>query len=134
MTHQYSVAVRDARNEAIETVIGATAKLYFFSGAEPVDCAAADPAGLLATLTLPADWMGNSVGGVKAKAGVWSGTGSAPGNAASYRIKDNAGAACHIQGSVTATGMGGDLTLDNVTIAVGQTITINTYQFTGSNA
>lgn len=107
MTHQYSIAVRDARNEVIESVIGAAAKLYLFSGTEPADCAAADPARLLATLTLPTDWMGNSVGGVKAKAGVWSGIGSAPGNAASYRIKDNAGAACHVQGSVTATGGGG---------------------------
>jgi hypothetical protein len=135
MTHQYSVAVRDARNDAIETAIGGTAKLYIFSGAEPGSCAAADPAGLLATLTLPADWMQNSATGVKVKsAAAWSGTASAPGTAASYRIKDNAGTTCHIQGTVTATGGGGDLTLDNTSITAGQTITINTYQITDGNA
>jgi hypothetical protein len=134
MTHQYSVAVRDARNEAIETVIGASANLYLYSGAEPLNCAAADPVGLLATLALPVDWMGNSIGGIKALAGVWTGLGTGAGNAASYRIKDAAGITCHIQGSVTAAGMGGDLTLDNVAIVIGQAITINTYQITGSNA
>lgn len=101
MTQQYSVAVRDGRNDAIETVIGATAKLLIFSGAKPVDCAAADPAGLLATLTLPADYMSNSSAGVKAKLGTWSGVGSGAGNAASYRIKDNAGTTCHMQGTIT---------------------------------
>ena len=134
MTHQYSGTVRDARNDAIETAIGTSAKLYLFSGAEPANCAAADPSGLLATLTLPSDWMSNSSAGVKAKLGTWSGTGSGAGNAASYRIKDNAGVTCHIQGSVTATGGGGDLTLDNISIAIGQTVTINTYQITDGNS
>lgn len=132
MTHQYSVAVRDARNEAIETIIGATAKLYLFSGAEPVNCAAADPAGLLATLTLPANWMNDSAAGVKTLAGTWSGVGSAAGVALSYRIKDNAGTTCHIQGTV---GEGsGDLQLDNTDIAIGQAINIATYQITDGNA
>jgi len=101
MTQQYSVAVRDGRNDAIETVTGATAKLLIFSGAKPADCAAADPAGLLATLTLPADWMSNSAAGVKLKLGTWEGVGSGAGNAASFRIKDNAGTTCHIQGTIT---------------------------------
>jgi hypothetical protein len=132
MAHQYSVSVRDARNEAIETIIGASAKLYLYSGAEPANCGSSDPSGLLATLTLPADWMSPSSGGVKAKNGVWSGVGSAAGVAASYRIKDGAGTTCHIQGSV---GIGsGDLQLDNTNIAIGQTITVNTYQITDANS
>jgi hypothetical protein len=132
MTHQYSVAVRDARNEAIETVIGASAKLYLFSGAKPSACSDTDPSGLLATLTLPVDWMDPSSGGIKAKAGVWSGSGSAPGIIASFRIKNNAGTVCHIQGSV---GIGsGDLPLDNTNVTSGQIITINTFQFTDGNA
>jgi hypothetical protein len=135
MTHQYSVAVRNARNDAIETAIGATAKLYFFSGAKPATCADADPSGLLATLTLPADWMQDSANGIKAKSvAAWSGVGSGAGNAASFRVKDNAGTTCHIQGTVTVTGGGGDLTLDNINIAIGQAITINTFQITDENA
>jgi hypothetical protein len=133
MTHQYSIGVRDARNNAIEATIGTTAKLYLFSGAEPGSCALADPAGLLATLTLPADYMQDSASGIKVKSvAAWTGTCSSPGTAISYRIKDNAGTTCHIQGTV---GLGtGDLSLDNNVLAAGQTITISTYSITDGNA
>lgn len=134
MAHQYSVAVNNARLDAIETAIGATAVLKIFSGAEPANCAAADPAGLLATITLPADWMSAAAAGVKAKLGTWSGTGSAGGTAASYRIYDSSGTTCGIQGSVTATGGGGNMTLDNAVIANGQAITITGYTLTAGNA
>lgn len=132
MTHQYSVTVRDARNDVIETTIGTSAKLYLYSGAEPINCAASDPTGLLATLSLPVDWLGQSSGGIKAKGAiVWTGVASVAGVAASYRIKDSGGTTCHIQGSV---GIGsGDLQLDNTNIAIGQTITISTYQITDGN-
>jgi hypothetical protein len=133
MTHQYSIAVRDARNEAIETIIGASAKLYLYSGAKPAACVDSDPSGLLVTLTLPTDWIGVSANGIKAKGAiVWTGTCSNPGVAASFRIKDNGASACHIQGTV---GQGsGDLSLDNTNISVGQTITISTFQITAGNA
>lgn len=133
MTHQYSGAVRDARNNVIQTTIGTLANLYLYSGAEPANCAAADPTGLLATLSLPSTWLGASSGGVMAKGAiVWSGTATAAGTAASYRIKDSGGVTCHVQGSV---GIGtGDLQLDNTNIALGQTITINTYQITDGNS
>ena len=133
MAHQYSVTIRDAQNEAIETVIGTGAKLYLFSGAKPTTCADADPSGLLATLTLPTDWIGTSAAGVKAKGAiVWTGTGAAPGVAASFRFKDSGAVACHIQGTV---GIGtGDLQLDNTNIAVSQAITISAFQFTAGNA
>jgi hypothetical protein len=108
MAHQYSVTIRDAQNEAIETVIGTGAKLYLFSGTKPATCADADPSGLLATLTLPTDWIGTSAAGVKAKGAiVWTGTGAAPGVAASFRFKDSGAAACHIQGTVVTEQLGG---------------------------
>ena len=40
----------------------------------------------------------------------------------------------HLQGSVTATGGGGDLTLDNAVIAVSQVVTINTFTLTDANS
>ena len=133
MTHQYSVAVRNAALDARQTAIGTSPVLKFFSGAEPANCAAADPAGLLATLTLPATWMAAASGGIKAKSGSWTGTGSAGGTIASYRIYDSGLVACHVQGTVTATGGGGDMTVDNAVIANAQAITVNTYQWTAGN-
>jgi hypothetical protein len=131
MAFQYSVSVRNAKLDQVEATIGTGAILKIFSGAEPANCAAADPAGLLATLTLPSDWMANASAGAKAKAGTWSGSGSAAGTAASFRIYDSGLVACHIQGNV---GMGsGDLSLDNTNIAIGQTVTVNTFQITAGN-
>jgi hypothetical protein len=135
MAHQYSVAVNNARLDAIFTAIGSTPVLKIFSGAEPANCAAADPAGLLCTITLPATPMAAASGGSKAKTGTWSGTASGTGIAASYRIYDSGGTVCGVQGSVTATAGGGDLTLDSVSAQVnsGQTVTVATYQINAAN-
>jgi hypothetical protein len=39
-----------------------------------------------------------------------------------------------LQGSITATGGGGDMTLDNTSIASGQTITVTGFTLTAGNA
>lgn len=57
MTIQYSVAANNARLDAIETTIGASAILKIRTGAVPANAAAADTGTVLATVSLPADWM-----------------------------------------------------------------------------
>jgi hypothetical protein len=134
MTIQQGTTLRNAMLDAIETTVGTAPKLLIFSGAVPVNCAAADPAGLLATLTLPSDWAAAANAGSKALAGTWSGTSSAAGTAASYRLYDSGLTTCHEQGTVTATGGGGDLTLDNAVITNDQTINITTWTRNAGNA
>jgi hypothetical protein len=132
MALQESVAVRNARLDAIETTIGTAAKLKLFTGTVPANCAAADPAGTLVTLTLPTDWMNNASSGSKTLLGTWSGTASASGTAASFRLYASDGTTCGLQGTV---GQGsGDLSLDNAAIVNGQTVTISTFTLTGGNA
>jgi hypothetical protein len=127
---QLSPAARNARLDAIETTIGTAPTLEIRTGAAPADCAAADTGSVLATLTLPSDWMAAASGGSKAKAGTWTGTASGTGTAGHFRIKQ--GATCHLQGSV---GMGsGDLSLDNTSIASGQAVTIATFALSDPNA
>lgn len=134
MSLQLSVAARNAGLDAYETTVGTGAKLNFYTGTPPGNCAAADTGTLLATLTLPSDWMANASAGVKALAGSWTGSGSAAGNAGYFRIKDSTNTTCHMQGTVTATGGGGDMTMDNINIAVGQAITVNSFTLTAGNA
>lgn len=133
MSFQYSVALRNAKLNTIDTTVGTSATLKIFSGAEPANCAAADPTGLLATITLPASPWGSASAGAIALAGTWSVSASGTGTAASFRIYDNV-PTCHIQGNITATGGGGDMTLDNTSIASGQTITVTTFTITSGNA
>jgi hypothetical protein len=135
MAIQLGVTVRNNRLEAIETTAGTAAKLKIFTGAQPANCAAANSGTVLATLTLPSDWMSNASGGTKALLGIWQDTAAdATGTAAHYRIFDNAETTCHLQGSVTATGGGGDITVDNVSFATGQQFTITAFSLTDANA
>jgi len=134
MSVQLSVAVRNARLDQVETTIGVGGILRLFSGSVPANCAAADPAGKLAEMTLPPDWMNPASNGTKTILGTWTTTGLAAGNAASFRMYDSGGAACGIQGVVTATGGGGDLTLDNTNIAIGQNVNITGFTLTDGNA
>jgi hypothetical protein len=131
---QYSTAVRNARLDAIETAIGASAILRIRTGAAPANCAAADAGTVLATLALPADWMSAAASGAKDKLGTWQDlSADAAGTAAHYRIYDSAGTTCHIQGTVTVTGGGGDLQLDNVSINAAQSVTITAFTINTGN-
>ena len=56
------------------------------------------------------------------------------GNIGYYRIYDASETVCHEQRTVTATGGGGDITVDNVTIAIGQALTITGKTITAGNA
>lgn len=134
MSLQYSGAVRDAQLDAVETVVGTAPKLQIRTGAPPASCAAADSGTLLCEITLPSDWMAAASGGSKAKSGTWSGTGAAAGSAGHFRVKNSAGSTCHAQGTVTATGGGGDMTMDNIVIAVAQAVTVNTFTLSAGNA
>ena len=90
---------------------------------------------LTTSLTLPSDWMAAAASGMKAKSGTWEdASANATGTAAHFRIKDSGGTTCHIQGTVTATGGGGDMTVDNVVFATCQQFTVTTFTITDGNA
>lgn len=135
MAIQFSVTVRNARLDAIETAVGVSAILKLRSGAAPANCAAADSGTVLATLNLPSDWMSAASSGTKAKLGTWQDTSAdATGTIAHYRLYASDGTTCHEQGTVTATGGGGDLTVDNTSVSTGQVVTITTWSYTDGNA
>jgi len=135
MAVQHSIAVRNARLDAIETAIGTSPILRLRTGAPPADCATADSGTVLATMTLPSDWLAAASSGSKAKSGTWQDTSAdAAGTIGHYRIYDSAGTTCHEQGTVTLTGGGGDMTVDNTSVQTGQSITISSYTRTEGNA
>ena len=135
MALQLSTAVRNARLDSIETTIGTSAIMRIRTGAAPADCATADTGTVLATLNLPSDWLAAASGGSKAKAGTWQDTAADnAGTAAHFRIYDSGGTTCHLQGSVTATGGGGDLEVQNTSFAAGQQVTVTAFTLTDANA
>lgn len=135
MAIQFSVAVRNARLDQFETTVGASAILKIRTGAAPANCAAADSGTVLATLNLPADWMAAAAGGAKAMSGTWQDlSADAAGTALHFRVYDSGGATCHMQGTCSATGGGGDMQIDNPTLAVGQQFNVTSFTITDGNA
>jgi hypothetical protein len=135
MALQLSTTVRNARLDTIESTIGTAPILEIRSGAAPANCAAADSGTLLESMTLPSDWMAAAASGSKAKSGTWQDTSAnSTGTAGHFRVKDSTGTTCHIQGTITGTGGGGDMELDNVSIASGQAVSIASFTLTDANA
>jgi hypothetical protein len=128
MALQEGVLLRNAKMNAINTSLGASATLKIFSGAVPVNCAAADPSGLLLTINLPATPFGAAAAGAIALSGTWTTSTTTPGTAASFRIFDSSGN-CAFQGNVTT-----DLVLNNTSIGTNQTTTVTTFSLTAGNA
>lgn len=133
MAIQLGTAVRNARLDTIESTIGTSPILKLRTGAAPADCGTADSGTVLATLTLPSDWMAAASSGAKAKSGTWQDTSAdATGTAGHFRIYDSGGSTCHLQGTC---GIGtGDLQLDNTSLATGQSVTITAFTLTDGNA
>jgi hypothetical protein len=131
-----SIALTD---KLVQNILDSGIDPVFNSGALEIRTGAAPGPGalpggtLLWTFALPADWIAAAAGRSKAKNGVWSGAAGAGGVAGHYRLKasGDTGAAtqteARMEGTVTATGGGGDMTIDNTNIAAGQTVTVNTF-------
>jgi len=132
---QLSVSVRNARLDAVETAIGASAKLQIYSGSMPASCAASATGTKLAEIALGSDWAANASSGSKSFSNTpLSTTGLAGGSAGYFRVVDSSGTTCHMQGTITATGGGGDMTIDNTSIASGQAVNVTSFTLTDGNA
>lgn len=127
MANQFGQALRTSMASDLATALG-NGTIKLFSGAVPANCQAADPAGLLATGTLPST-AATATAGVATKSGSWPFTGSAAGNAQTFRLYDS-GAVCIHQGTVTVSGGGGDMIIDNTSIAVSQAGSVTVYSVT----
>lgn len=135
MAIQLSVNVRNARLDAIQTAVGTAPLLRFYTGAQPANCASATTGTQLVSYTLASSWANAAASGSKAFSGTpITTTASAAGTLGYYRLFDSTGTTCHMQGSITATGGGGDMTVDNVSVASAQTVNVTGWTMTDGNA
>lgn len=134
MAVQESVAVRNAKLDAVETTIGTSPKLQLRSGAQPANCAAASSGTLLLEITLPSNWLNDAASAAKTLLGTWQGSVTTGGTAAHWRVMDSSDVTCHKQGSITVTGGGGDLELSTVTLVLGGLVTITAWTMNEANA
>lgn len=130
---QYSVAVANAKLDAIESTIGTSAVLKIYSGSMPANVAASRTGTVLATLSLPSDWMAAAASGAKAKSGTWQdASADNTGTAGYYTIFASDGTTAHIQGTVGVSAT--DMIVDSVSFTSGQSFTINSFSITTSTS
>lgn len=132
MALQYSTTVRNAKLDAIETAIGTAAVLKIRTGAAPANVATADSGTVLATLSLPSDWLAAASSGSKAKSGTWEDlSADNTGTAAHFRIYASDGTTAHMQGTVGTSGA--DMIVDSTSFTSGQTFTVTAFSIADNN-
>ena len=131
MVLDYNNALANAALNAIyDTNFPAGSIVEIRTGA-PAGAENAAGGSLLASITTPAGPWAAAAAGSKAKAGVWQDAAAdAAGTAGHFRKKNAAGTLLE-EGTITVTGGGGDMTLDNIVIAINQVVTITGYTRTG---
>jgi hypothetical protein len=133
MTSRISASARNATVNAITALLDAgpaagTIKVY--TGSQPATADTAATGTLLGTLTLTDPAFGAASAGSATAAAITGDTSAdATGTAGWFRALDSTGAAV-LDGSITATGGGGDLQLNSVSIVAGGTINVTAWTIT----
>ena len=112
---------------------GGAGSIEIRTGAQPADVSVAATGTLLGTLTCSNPAFGNAadIGGAAratANAVAPDTNADAAGTAGWFRVYSGGGTAV-IDGNITITSGGGDMELDNLNIAVNDTITVNSWTF-----
>lgn len=126
MTIKLSTDLRNAMISSYETYLGTNPVLQVFTGTEPASITLPDTGTKLLDITLPSDWLTSAANGSVSLQGTWTGTATVAGTCGYYRLKNSLGAV-HEQGSVYQSGGTGDLELDNINLAINQTVQVLTW-------
>jgi hypothetical protein len=127
MTLQFAQSTAHAMLDAIEADLGASPVLYLRGGSAPATCGAADTGTLISTIPMAADAFANAASWAKAISGALSdASADAQGTLGHFRIKTSGGVT-KLQGTITATAGGGDMTVDNLSVNAGQQIDVTSF-------
>lgn len=134
MTLRYSTTARTNMMSQLNTDIGASAYVRIYSGAQPASVATAASGTLLAELRGNAGGFGTaSAAALTASAITQDSSADNTGTAGYFRILKSDGTTAVIDGSVTATGGGGQLELVTTSITSGQPVSISSFVITEGN-
>lgn len=137
MALKFPDAFRVTRAETITTRAGGGALLRIYDGTRPVDAdTAVGTQVLLAELTCgtPFAPAASTEGVVTANAITQDSSANATGTASWFRLVQSNGTTFVMDGSVTATGGGGDLTLTTTSITSGQPVQVTSFVVTEGGA
>ena len=135
MANGYSLALRQAKLNAITTAVGNAGVLTIYSGTQPATGGTATTA--LVALTCGSPFAGAATGTLGGTVSISptlpaAATATVAGTATWYRVTTSGGTQV-IDGTVTATGGGGDLQLTTTTISVGLQVQLTSWSIAGGN-
>lgn len=135
MALSYTTTLRNTQLDAITTAVGNAGLLRIYDGSVPANVGASiGSSTLLAELTCGTPFAASaSSGALTAGSITQDSSANATGTATYFRLATSAGTAV-IQGTVTATGGGGDLTLTTTSIVSGQPVQVTSFVITRGNA
>ena len=122
-----TAAAAQAMATALATDIGSAATIEIRTGSKPATPETAASGTLLATVAITGSFTAS--GGSITAADLASVTVAASGTAGYFRVKTSGGTA-KIDGTVTATGGGGDMTLSTTSLVSGGTVDLGVPTFT----
>lgn len=130
-----STALRNARNDAVTALAGASALLRVYSGTRPATGASIGAAVLLAQLTMNATFAAASSTGVLTCNAITSQlSAAATGTGTWFRIMKADGVTHVMDGSVSTVSDGtGDMQLDSTSIVSGGQVAMSLARFTDGN-
>lgn len=132
MTVLLATDIRNAMCDAVTSAIGNAATVEIRTGSPPATIATADSGTLLGTLTMGTPAAAGASGGVLTM-GTITGDSSADatGTAGHYRVKTSGGTV-KMQGTISASGGGGDMIINTTSIVTGGPIEISSWTMTAS--
>jgi hypothetical protein len=135
MALSYTTTIRNARLDAITTAVSTSGLIRIYSGTPPANVGTALSGNTqLAELACSATFAAAASGGVLTLNTVTADSSAdATGTATFFRILTSGGTA-QVQGTVTATGGGGDMTLATVSIVASATVSLTSNTITAGNA
>lgn len=140
MTVQWQTTLRNSLLTQYATSIGSSGYIEIYTGSQPATCATGTSGTKLATFTMAASSVFASSSGGAISMTVdgthipYSATAGNTGTAGYYRIFASDDSTCLEQGAITATGGGGDMTIDNTSIVSGQTVQLTGFTKTAPGA
>lgn len=132
MATRLTTAARNASTDSVVDLVDAgtgAGTLKIYTGSQPASANDAATGTLLATVTFADPAFGASASGTAAATDPAPVTGAATGTAGWFRVADSAGTTV-FDGSVTATGGGGDLTLSSTSISTGISVDLTAFSYT----
>jgi hypothetical protein len=114
-------ALKNTMLDAYETAYGTSPKVKIYTGSVHASIGTAPAGTWLVTVNAPSDWQSAAASGSKALTGTWSGTAVATGTAGCYTFTKSDDTILE-DGAIST-----DMTLNNTSIASGQTVTVTTW-------